>query len=94
MTAQRYRKKPLVIEAVQNTGEWAPIVWWLDQIGYAVPFLGEPAITRRSDGDLVIRTLEGTMRCGVGDWLIRGVKGEFYSCKPDIFAATYEPVAG
>ena len=40
-----------------------------------------------------IRTLEGTMRADEGDWIIKGVQGEFYPCKPDIFAATYEPVA-
>lgn len=39
-----------------------------------------------------IQTLEGTMRAEVGDWIITGVKGERYPCKPDIFAATYEPV--
>lgn len=40
---------------------------------------------------LEIRTLEGTMRADVGDWIIKGVQGEFYPCKPDIFEATYEP---
>lgn len=40
---------------------------------------------------LLIETLEGTHRANPGDWIIRGVKGEFYPCKPDIFAATYEP---
>jgi hypothetical protein len=45
------------------------------------------------DGEAVyIQTLEGTMRGNVGDWIICGVKGEFYPCKPDIFEATYEPV--
>ena len=43
-------------------------------------------------GDLMIRTLEGDMRATPGDWIIRGVQGEFYPCKPDIFAATYEAV--
>ena len=41
-----------------------------------------------------IKTLEGTMRADPGDWIITGVKGERYPCKPDIFAATYEPVEG
>lgn len=41
---------------------------------------------------LLIPTLEGTMRAGVGDWIIRGIKGELYPCKDDIFRATYEPV--
>ena len=44
------------------------------------------------DADIAIRTLEGEMRAIPGDWIIRGVQGEFYPCKPDIFAATYEPV--
>lgn len=43
-------------------------------------------------GDLMIRTLEGDMHATPGDWIIRGVQGEFYPCKPDIFAATYEAV--
>lgn len=43
-------------------------------------------------GELVIRTLEGDMRATHGDWIIRGVQGEMYPCKPDIFEATYEPV--
>jgi len=43
------------------------------------------------DGALVILTREGAMRADVGDWIIKGVQGEFYPCKPDIFAATYEP---
>lgn len=42
--------------------------------------------------DLFIQTLEGEMKANSGDWIIRGVKGEFYPCKPDIFTATYEPV--
>ena len=88
----QFRKKPVVIEAVRNNGEWAPILAWLDRAGYTVPFLGKPAVTRNRDGSLSIETLEGTMRADVGDWIIKGVKGEFYPCKPDIFEATYEPV--
>ena len=45
-----------------------------------------------ANGDLLIRTLEGDMRVSVGDYVIRGVQGEFYPCKPEIFAATYEEV--
>ncbi len=44
-------------------------------------------------GQMLIATLEGEMRAGVGDWIIRGVQGEFYPIKPDIFEATYEEVA-
>jgi hypothetical protein len=43
------------------------------------------------DGALVIKTLEGNMLADKGDWIIKGVKGEFYLCKPDIFEATYDP---
>jgi len=79
----RYRKKPVVIEAVQWTGSNLQDV---AAIGggseYGQDFLGD---------DLTIKTLEGEMRASPGDWIIRGVKGELYPCKPDIFEATYEP---
>lgn len=79
----KFRKKPVVIEAVQFTLDSAKeakkfcngVLW--DQS--PIP----PYIT--------INTLEGTMRADLGDWIIKGVKGEFYPCKPDIFKATYEP---
>ncbi|MBF6085130.1 hypothetical protein IU485_27540 [Nocardia cyriacigeorgica] len=45
-----------------------------------------------ADGRIVIRTLEGDMKANLGDWVIRGVAGEFYACREDIFLATYEPV--
>lgn len=51
-----------------------------------------PTVLPVAGGGLDIKTLEGTMRADVGDWIIQGVKGELYPCKPDIFAATYEPV--
>ena len=50
--------------------------------------LAQPAAA----GGAVIPTLEGVMRASLGDWIIKGVKGEFYPCKPDIFAATYDAV--
>lgn len=91
MPTQRFRKKPVEIDAVRNTGEWAPIVEFLDSVGCGrIPFGHIPDVTRNADGTLNIRTLEGVMRADVGDWVIRGVQGEFYPCKPDIFAATYE----
>jgi hypothetical protein len=80
----QYRKKPVVIEAVHYEG------------AFPMEFLRD-AENVRSAGDgsgaLEIETLEGIMRADVGDWIIRGVQGELYPCKPDIFAATYEPVA-
>ena len=87
----RFRKKPVTVDAIRNEGEWAPVLAWLDAAGYMVPFLGRPAITRNADGSLSIETLEGTMRADVGDWVIRGIKGEFYPCKDDVFRRTYEP---
>lgn len=89
--AQKYRKKPVVIEAMQwwaSRGSWAAIeaVRWIEDSG------GEYVIDP-ADGALYIVTLEGNMRVSDGDYIIRGVQGEFYPCKPDIFEATYEEVA-
>ncbi len=81
----KYRKKPVVIEAVQYDGHNATeIVLWAKSSVITEDFLG----------GIEIPTLEGVMRADVGDWVIRGVKGEFYPCKPDIFEATYEPAGG
>ncbi|HMH83608.1 MAG TPA: hypothetical protein VK531_12110 [Gemmatimonadales bacterium] len=96
----KFRKKPVVIEATCNHGTWPPIVAWLEESagdrfgGFAFAPLTTPPVTRNADGSLNIVTLEGTMRAEVGDWIIRGVQGELYPCKPDIFVATYEPVEG
>ncbi len=82
----KFRKKPVVIEAVQwlnNDPSYDAIGAWLDTHE-------QPMFEVRNHGDLVISTLEGEMVASPGDWIIRGVKGEFYPCKPDIFAATYE----
>ena len=81
----KYRKKPVVVEAMQVTdslGNHAEVARWIGDAA-EVPF-AEPYI--------VINTLEGRMRADIGDYIIRGVQGEFYPCKPDIFEATYEPV--
>lgn len=79
----KFRKKPVVIEAVQLT---------LTNIDEVEEFVGGDASVR--DGDLIIATLEGPLRASPFDWIIKGVKGEFYPCKPDIFEATYEPAEG
>lgn len=80
----KFRKKPVVIEAMQWLGRNAmDLMRWADNLG------GECRWRFESSG-LVIETLEGDMRAELGDWIIRGVKGEYYPCKPDIFAATYE----
>ena len=78
----KFRKKPIVIEAVQFTGKFSPIL----------EFCPDSLDVGMERGNVVIKTLEGTMRASVGDWIIRGVKGEYYPCKPDIFEATYEAV--
>jgi hypothetical protein len=80
----RYRKKPVVIEAVQFRAGEQPYELAGDVVTGRVRYT--------EDGTLLIATLEGTMEAKVGDWIIRGVKNELYPCKPDIFAATYEPV--
>lgn len=79
----KYRKKPVVIEAVQYDGKNA-----MEVLAWAKV----PEITEAFEGGLEIKTLEGVMTANVDDWIIRGVKGELYPCKPDIFAATYELV--
>jgi len=86
----KYRKKPVVIEAMQvgsSDDSHSEILAWAWP-NRSVP---QPLIRVHPSG-FRIDTLEGTMYANVGDWIIRGVKGELYPCKPDIFAATYEPV--
>ena len=84
----KYRKKPVVIEAVQFNGyDVAP-----EFVSKEIALFLEEAVISYENGCLFINTLEGTMRAEKGDWIIKGVKGEFYPCKPDIFEATYEKV--
>lgn len=87
----KYRKKPVVIEAVQllKAGE-EPTAAWMESFHAFMEKCADWSSDR--DEGIAIRTLEGTMRADPGDWIIRGVKGEYYPCKPDIFAATYEAV--
>lgn len=81
MTAKLYRKKPVVIEAVQ---------WFKDGDHHAVMNYESPDPTMQGRG--WITTLEGGHIVTPGDWIIKGVAGEFYPCKPEIFAGTYEAV--
>lgn len=78
----QYRKKPIVIEAL-HLDAYMTTRAVLDFVGQAGTIIA---------GGVEIETLEGTMRAEIGDWIIRGIKGEFYPCKPDIFEATYEVV--
>jgi hypothetical protein len=90
-----FRKKPVVIAAhqwgVQNDASMPG--WLRDAVVLQWPILGRNSagLVIRMGEQLHIGTLEGTMIADPGDWIIRGVKGELYPCKPDIFAATYEP---
>jgi len=83
MSILKFRKKPVVIEAVQFTGRND-----VECLAFC-PSARDPVDTKPN---LIITTLEGDHLCSVGDWIIRGIKGEFYPCKPDIFVATYERV--
>lgn len=80
MMANQYRKKPVVIEAVEWTGE--NLLEMIDFMDHCVSL----------DGMISISTLEGVMKAGIGDYIIKGIQGEFYPCKPDIFKQTYELV--
>lgn len=83
-----FQKKPIVVEAFQNTEEYEHEneipSWWMDAI---TSFVAYP-----KEGSLYIKTLEGDMLVNHGDWVIRGVAGEIYPCKPQIFEATYTKV--
>jgi hypothetical protein len=86
----KYRKKPVVIEAWQlprdtdETTRETPT--WI-----VAAVLGDTLQLVGPLGKAYIKTRDGTMTAEVGDWIIKGVKGELYPCKPDIFEATYEP---
>ncbi len=88
---QRYRKRPVVIDAVQ----WRPDQF--PEVGVVIGWLMANGVDfhhpsgRGGTTTLAIRTLEGEMLAQPGDWIIRGVQGEFYPCKDSIFRETYEP---
>lgn len=90
----KYRKRPVVIDAMRfergneiRTGN--PIAEWC---GGRFTTDVKPSDHTDVAYRILIPTLEGVMEASPGDWIIRGVQGEFYPCKPDIFEATYEPV--
>ena len=76
----KFRKKPVVIEAEQYDGDTTHLSY---EFGVAIS-------RSRSGGSCFISTLDGEMKCEPGDWIIKGVAGEFYPCKPYIFAVTYD----
>lgn len=78
----KYRKKPVVIDAIRwDGGNLLELVGFVDDKSVLVDV-----------GNIFIRTLEGYMEISIGDYIIKGVKGEFYPCKPDVFEMTYEGV--
>lgn len=82
----KYRKKPIEIEAIQFIGNNDTDI---------IAFLGDDRPNVMWSGDeksILILTLEGVMKCGLGNWIIRGVNGELYPCRDDIFRKTYEAV--
>lgn len=88
----KFVKKPVVIEAIKWRGEkfeTSPPDWFKDAM-YKEP--GSVGFVMRWGNDILIETLEGQIKCSPGDWIIRGVKGELYPCKPDIFELTYEAI--
>lgn len=88
MFMPKFRKKPVVIEAVRYTEDSrSRLIEWCEP---RHTFMDDDGCLCES-AHLFIQTAEGEMRAELGDWIIRGVKGEFYPCKPDIFEATYEP---
>ena len=82
----KYRKKPVIIEAVQYNGD----IHQPDL--YALIESQDRTVTQEPEGYLIIETLEGKLRADIGDWILKGVKGELYPCKPHIFEKTYEGV--
>lgn len=83
---KKYRKKPVVIEAVQydlEESNRSEIIQFIGAEEYSEDLIEE---------GIEIKTLEGKMKVSPGDFVIKGIKGEFYPCKPDIFEATYEEV--
>jgi hypothetical protein len=88
----KFRKRPVVIEAVQlRWDNWSEMC---EHAGVGFAEDGKPHGVERADHkiEMAIPTLEGVMTASENDWVIRGVGGELYPCKPDIFAKTYEPV--
>lgn len=95
----KYRKKPVVIEAKQWNGknEREMFDFLTSDTGQDVALDGEKFRIDLANGgcqvgNLIIKTLEGEMKANIGDFVICGINGEFYPCKPDIFKKTYEEV--
>lgn len=85
----KYRKKPIEVEAFQYTGNFGQTPQWIvDAIAKGVLHLNR--LSFETEPELFVDTLEGTHHVMVGDYIVKGVRGELYNCKPDIFEDTYE----
>ena len=82
----KFRKRPVIIEAVRFTSEEK------DRAFHFITCNRIPAFDKEHQPIIKIQTLEGIMVASLGDWIIKGIRGEFYPCKPDIFKATYEEI--
>lgn len=87
----KYKKKPVIIEAIQLLNNNSSIEECLKFI-YNVFITDDDIETIKNDKHIRIQTLEGNMKASFGDYIIKGVNGEFYPCKPDIFEKTYESI--
>ena len=93
----KYRKKPVVIEAMQwkdgflqDENSMIYVSDWVPKVVFSINYVnGDPAY---GEMELYLKTLEGLMKVSEGDYVIKGIQGEYYACKPDIFEATYEEV--
>ena len=86
----KYKKKPVIIDAIQWTGDNVSEV--LDFVGHLDIQMSNHDVDGIMKTELYINTLEGVMHASVDDWIIKGIRGEFYPCKPDVFKETYDPV--
>lgn len=88
---KKYRKKPVIIEAIQWDGKnFDAIMSFMNKDhGHKLNYENAEEYSLKT-GKIPIRTVEGTINASSGDWIIKGIKGEFYPCKPDIFEQTYE----
>lgn len=94
---KKFRKKPVVIEAIRllnNDDSIEACVEWVFKVGMETSLIGKSVTVDdvKNKGGFYIPTLEGNMKAEFGDYIIKGVNGEFYPCKPDIFTKTYEAV--
>ena len=90
--AGKFRKRPVVVDAVQWLGPDTDLPDWARLETWPIEIVDTKVERRSKKPALKIETLEGNMIAQVGDWIIRGVAGEIYPCKPEIFAVTYEAV--